>query len=288
VPSGSSTGPHSAPQGRRVYFRVNYDIFAVPAIALGDHLAASAWHDYTAGATHMDAIHVAQLWRYPVKSLKGESLAEADLIKDGIAGDRLVHVSGPRGPLTGRTRHGLLTIPAATGADGRPIVAGEPWDSPGALVRVREHAGPDARLIEDRTPPRFDILNLLVATDGPVSKFGHDVRRLRPNLVLAGVAADLEPALVGRALAIGDVLIGLHSLRQRCVVTSIDPDTGVQNLDVFRRIRTAFDGRLALNSWVITPGTIHVGDLARIVDPPAEPAHVGGWIVGAEYPHTTA
>ena len=58
----------------------------------------------------MDDVRLAQLWRYPVKSLRGESLEVADLTPDGVAGDRVVHIAGTRGPLTGRTRHGLLTI----------------------------------------------------------------------------------------------------------------------------------------------------------------------------------
>jgi uncharacterized protein YcbX len=235
----------------------------------------------------MDAVRVAQLWRYPVKSLHGEPLNEALLNGDGVAGDRVVHVAGVRGPVTARTRPGLLTISAVTGTDGRPRISGHPWDSPTALALIRQHAGPDARLIEDHSPGRFDILSLLVATDGAVNTFGHDVRRLRPNLVLSGIPADLEPSLAGRALAVGGALIGLHSLRQRCVVTSIHPDTGTQDLDVLRRIRTAFGGRLALNSWVIHPGRIRVGDIATIVDTPAEPPSIGGWIVGADYPHTT-
>ena len=37
------------------------------------------------------------------------------LTSDGIKGDRVVHVAGARGPLTGRTRHGLLTLRATTG-----------------------------------------------------------------------------------------------------------------------------------------------------------------------------
>ena len=57
-------------------------------------------------------MHVSQLWRYPIKSLGAEPLRSAQLTADGIAGDRVVHVHNARGPLTGRTRHGLLTVPA--------------------------------------------------------------------------------------------------------------------------------------------------------------------------------
>jgi uncharacterized protein YcbX len=233
----------------------------------------------------MDAVAVARLWRYPVKSLRGEAMRTAMLTADGVAGDRVVHVAGRRGPLTGRTRHGLLTIPASTGADGMPLVDGHPWDSPEAADIVAAAAGDGARLVADSSPERFDVLNLLVATDGAVERFGHDVRRLRPNLVLSGIEADREPHLPGMALAIGDALVGVHSVRARCIVTSIDPDTGEQDLDVFRHIRTEFGGELALNCWVIRPGMVTVGDPVNVVPAPDEPERIGGWIVGAPYPH---
>ena len=237
---------------------------------------------------HLANVSVAQLWRYPVKSLKGEALPSASLTPDGVAGDRVVHVSGRRGPLTGRTRHDLLTLPAATGQNGVPLVEGHPWDSAEAAEAVRGRAGPDARLVADTTRERFDILNLLVATDGAVDRLGADVRRLRPNIVLAGVPADLEPLLPGQALAIGDAVVGLHSVRQRCIVTTIDPDTGEQDLDVLRRIHDVFGGELALNAWVIRPGVVQVGDAVRIIPSPEVPDRIGGWIVGAPYPHVTA
>ena len=134
-------------------------------------------------------MHVAALWRYPVKSLAGEPLDHARLDIDGVSGDRIVHVRGAHGPLTGRTRHELVAIPASTGPDGIPLVAGKPWNTPAAAAVIRRHAGPDARLAAYDGPERFDVLNLLVATDGAVDAFGHDVRRLRPNLLLAGVPA---------------------------------------------------------------------------------------------------
>ena len=176
-------------------------------------------------------MHVAALWRYPVKSLAGERLDHAHLNLDGVVGDRIVHVRGAHGPLTGRTRHDLVAIPSSTSPDGVPLVAGQPWNTAAADAVIRRHAGPDARLAAYDGPERFDVLNLLVATDGAVEAFGHDVRRLRPNLLLGGVPADAERTWPGSALAIGDALIGVHSMRQRCVVTSIDPDTAQRDPD---------------------------------------------------------
>jgi MOSC domain-containing protein len=228
-------------------------------------------------------MHVAGLWRYPVKSLAGEPLEIADVTLDGIAGDRVVHVRGPRGLLTARVRHGLVTVPASTGEDGAPLVSGHRWDSLQARVAIQEHAGHDANLVAYAGHERFDVANLLVAADGSVEAFGNDIRRLRPNVLLDDVPAGAEASWPGRAIAIGEALIGIHSLRDRCVVTSIDPDTGRRDADVFRRIRREFGGQLCLNAWVIRPGTIRLGDPASVVDTAAVPDHLGGWVVGAPY-----
>ena len=56
-----------------------------------------------------------------------------------------------------------------------------------AAALVRLAAGADAQLAILDTPARFDVLPLLVATDGAIRTFGRDGRRLRPNIVLGGV-----------------------------------------------------------------------------------------------------
>ena len=48
-------------------------------------------------------------------------------------------------------------------------------------------AGPGSRLVRDESLDRFDVLPLLVATDGAVGFLGYDRRRFRPNLLLSGV-----------------------------------------------------------------------------------------------------
>lgn len=231
-------------------------------------------------------MRVGGLWRYPVKSLKGEQLETAELTSNGIAGDRLVHVRGWQGPVTGRSRHGLLTIAGTTGLDGVPRVDGHPWHTEQAVEIIRAVVGDDSELVPFDGPARFDILNLLVATEGAVQHFGHDLRRLRPNILISGTGGLDEQKLVGRALRIGEVVIGMYARRARCVVTTIDPDTGEQDPGVFRRIHTEFGGKLALDSWVITPGLIHENDEVELIDTNAEPEHLGGWIVGAPYEPT--
>jgi uncharacterized protein YcbX len=82
---------------------------------------------------------------------------------------------------------------------------------------------------------------------------------------------------------IGDAVVGILNLRQRCIVTTIDPDTGEQDLDVLLMIRERFGTRIALNCWVIQPGLVRVGEPVRLVETSERPQNVGGWIVGAPY-----
>ncbi|HEX2035857.1 MAG TPA: MOSC N-terminal beta barrel domain-containing protein [Chloroflexota bacterium] len=210
-------------------------------------------------------MYVQELWRYPVKSLRGEPLARAELRADGVVGDRLVHVQNRRGFVTARTRPRLLGLQGSLDPHGRVLIDGRPWDDPQSLAAVRAAAGPDATLVADASLERFDVLPLLVATDGAIARFGFDGRRLRPNLIVGGVAGLAERSWPGRRLRIGEAVIGVDSLRGRCVMTTFDPDTLEQDLDVLRHIVRTFDGELALNCWVEQPGVIAVGDAVELL-----------------------
>lgn len=208
-----------------------------------------------------------QLWRYPVKSMAGESLESADVECDGIAGDRLVVVSGPNGIVTSRTRPHLLGLRATLSPDGEPLVENRPAGSPEVAAVVQHVAGPDTQLARLDTTDRFDVLPLLIATDGAIRAFGRDGRRLRPNIVLGGVEGLAEREWEGRRLRVGEVVIRLDSLRARCVMTTFHPDTLVQDVDVLRDISARFGGKLALNSAVEHPGTVSLGDRAELLAP---------------------
>jgi uncharacterized protein YcbX len=83
-----------------------------------------------------------QLWRYPIKSLRGEPLREAEIAGGGIPGDRAVHVVDERLELiTARTRPDLVLLPATLAPDGEPLVDGQRWDGEEAGARIRATAG---------------------------------------------------------------------------------------------------------------------------------------------------
>ena len=216
------------------------------------------------------SLHVKGLWRYPVKTLAGEPLETAELTPAGIPGDRIVHVRGPEGVRTSRRQHLLLGLAGTLASNGRPLVNGHPWESKEALALVRRAAGADAWLVAYDGVERFDVLPLLVATDGAVAAFGRDVRRLRPNILVGGVAGMDEVDWPGGQLRIGDAVVRLDSLRGRCPMTTVDPDTLERDPEVLRDIGRRFGGRLALNAEVLRRGTIRVGDQVTLV-----PGHAG-------------
>jgi hypothetical protein len=205
-------------------------------------------------------MHLAEIWRYPVKSMA------AELRADGVAGDRLVVPVGADGSIvTARTRPALLGHRATQGPDGEALVDGLPWRDPSVASAVEAAAGAGTHLVRLDGVERFDVLPLLVATDGAIAAFGRDGRRLRPNLVVGGVAGLAERTWEGRVLRIGTaspdaVRVRAAHLRDRCVMTTYDPDTLAQDPGVLRDIVERFDGVMALDAEILRGGVIRVGD----------------------------
>ena len=139
------------------------------------------------------------------------------------------------------------------------------WSDPKVRTDVVDIVGPGARLVCDESSDRFDVLPLLVATDGAIAAFGRDGRRLRPNLVIGEVEGLVERSWPGQCLHIGDVIIGIQDLRGRCIMTTFDPDSLKQDRQVLTNIVRKFGGTLALNCYVIRGGEIRVGDPVELV-----------------------
>jgi uncharacterized protein YcbX len=211
-------------------------------------------------------MHVQEIWRYPVKSMAGELLDMADLTEAGVRGDRILQVRDAAGRImTARTRPLLLRHHATPGPGDQVEVDGRAWSAEDVARDVEAAAGAGTRLVESDVEHRFDILPLLVATDGMLATAGYDRRRFRPNLVIGGVPGLSEREWEGAQLRIGPVVIGIEDLRTRCIMTTFDPDSGEQDVNVLRRIQREFNGRLGLNCYVAAPGRISVGDAVELI-----------------------
>lgn len=164
------------------------------------------------------------IWRYPVKSLQGEQLAEAVLDEDGVRGDRCwgIRDDATGRILTGRREPRLLLAAASLRDDGEPDIAlpdgtvahgaGDATSAtlsdwlgrPVTLVPAAGAPGGQAEFFADATDDtspamewtmpagRFvDALPLLVLTTASLRTTAAfhpdgvwDVRRFRPNLLI--------------------------------------------------------------------------------------------------------
>jgi uncharacterized protein YcbX len=204
-----------------------------------------------------------------VKSMRGEMLQSAEVLTTGIRGDReiVVLATARNRIITSRTHHRLLGLQGAIDrATGKATVNSIPWDDPTATQLAADAIGEPAELIYIPGTERFDVLPLLVATDGAIQSINLDRRRFRPNILIGGVEGLAERQWEGKRIRLGAVEIHVAQLRARCVMTTYDPDTLEQDRSVLFRIVSDYDGTMALDCSVVTPGTLNVGDAVTILE----------------------
>jgi uncharacterized protein YcbX len=210
------------------------------------------------------ALRVAELWRYPVKGLRGERLDRVEIGAEGIPGDRALRVLDERGIVTGRRKQRMIGLPATLGPDREPLVEGHPWSSAQATAAIREVAGPAAKLSRPMGGHEFDAHPILLLTDGSAAQLGYDHRRFRPNVYLSGASGPVEQEWIGRQVRVGSVLLRVVEPCERCVITTIDPDTIDVDLDVLKRARAELGGNMGVYCEVVEAGAVEVGDVVDI------------------------
>ncbi|HEX2129416.1 MAG TPA: MOSC domain-containing protein [Solirubrobacterales bacterium] len=207
---------------------------------------------------------VAELWRYPVKGLGGEPLESVEIAPDGIPGDRSLRVLDERGLVTGRRKQRMIGLPATLGGDGEARIAGHPWTSPQASAAIREVAGAAATLSRPLGGHEFDSHPILLLSDGSVSQLSYDRRRFRPNIYVSGADGPVEQDWIGRDVKVGGVRLRVDEPCERCVITTIDPDTIEVDLAVLERARSELDGIMGVYCSVLEAGRVARGDRVDI------------------------
>lgn len=223
---------------------------------------------------------VAQLWRYPVKSMAPEPLTTATLSWHGLAGDRRwAFVRGDR-PRSGFPWLTLRELPALDQYVPCLVEPDRPDDSP---VEIRT---PDGRVLDVADPQLaaalgdgaramkcdrglFDAMPLSVLTTRSLGSLGAivgaelDVRRFRPNLVIELDDPDErfpEEGWIGAELQIGEARIRVDARDQRCRIVGIDPLTSEEDPSILRAIAQERDARFGVYGSTVRPGTVAVGD----------------------------
>jgi uncharacterized protein YcbX len=161
---------------------------------------------------------------------------------------------------------------------GRPVagrVCTGPWEA-----ALSDGAGRAVRLVRaERAGDASDFHPLSIISTASLAELaGHagvremgDHRRFRMLLVLDGCRPREEDGWEGRRLRLGDAVVRVGGPVPRCVVTTLDPDTGVRDADTLRAI-TALRGLSARRTIdfgvygaVERPGRVRVGDLVCVV-----------------------
>lgn len=232
--------------------------------------------------------HVSALNRYPVKSMAGEQLSVAELDWQGIEGDRqyafVRAANGTRFPwLTGRVIPAMVLHRARFEDPKRPKTSAVTVETPdgGSLslhdpmlkAHLEEAAGEPAALIQVARGC-YDSMPVSIQ-----SSAGHaaleaahgcalDIDRFRINVI---VASDL-PALEwqGRRLAFGNdedgAVVQCADPIARCVMVTIDPETGAKEPRVLRTVAQEFGNSYGIYAGPARPGLIRLGDPVRLID----------------------
>lgn len=230
---------------------------------------------------------VVGLWRYPVKSMAAEALAEVDVSWHGLAGDRrwafirndAVQSGFPW--LTLRERGDLghyrpsFVDPARP--DASPTVVRTPS---GAAFDVADPAlgaelcPPGARVIK-QSRGIFDTFPLSLITTRTIARLGEvvgarlDVQRFRPNILVeaADEAPFAEDEWVGSVLRIGGMRMRVDKRDGRCVVITIDPVTTERNPAILRAVARDRQNCLGVYGSTVAPGLVAVDDPVLIESP---------------------
>jgi uncharacterized protein YcbX len=255
---------------------------------------------------------VESLWRYPVKSMRGEELGEMFAGYSGFYGDRLFAFKSSARPkgfpyLTGREQRQMLRYrPRFRAPDkaARPInlteaesLSANPVSADLADLMVDVET-PTGETVAIDNPALIDMLRadidekhqLTLMRSGramtdcrPVSIFSLqsarqlaeetgtpvDKRRFRANVYvdLASAEGFTENEFVGRSLRIGPkVVVTILERDPRCMMITLDPDTGEKAPAILKKVAQAHDGMAGVYGAVMVEGMVHKGDSVELLD----------------------
>jgi uncharacterized protein YcbX len=221
---------------------------------------------------------VAEVWRYPVKSMAGERLDSCQVAETGVEGDRrwaLVDGSPNRAgkPLTIREEDRLMTYRARLAGGVVEVMApgGEAFGMDDRLVSRLAAQTSRPLTLRELEGANFDDSPILVVNLATVIAFGDeagmdvDRRRFRANLYVAGLAPEEELAWISRRVVVGEAELEVVSRCERCVVITKDPDTTATTPALLRVLTQTQETCMGVYCRVTRPGRVTAGDQVLLV-----------------------
>jgi uncharacterized protein YcbX len=255
---------------------------------------------------------VESLWRYPVKSMRGEELDELFAGYSGVYGDRVFAFKSSANPagfpyFTGREQRKILqyrpqfrfpdkaarpiNLTEAEGNGASPLLA----DISELMVDVKT---PEGKTLAIDDPALMEMLRAdidqkhqltlmrsqrAMVDCRPVSIFSLqsaqrltaetgmsvDKRRFRANVYvdLASGRGFAENEFVGRSLKIGPkVVVTILERDPRCMMITLDPDTGEKTPAILKKIAQAHEGMAGIYGAVLVEGMLRKGDPVEVID----------------------
>ena len=241
-----------------------------------------------------DVARVVALYRYPVKSMRGEEIARARLYWHGIEGDRrfaFVREDARSGfPwLTARQIPRLVCYTPSLADPNRPRESAVTVRTPEGILWPIESeellqelsaayrgAGPISLMHLSRGAVDAANISLIgaasVAAIGTLAGLPVEPRRFRQNIVVETLDGEpfSEERWVGHTLLFGDrpdaPLVRMQPQDVRCMMINLNPETGQQDPAVLRTVVHARDECAGIYGTVVRIGDIQVGDVVRVAD----------------------
>lgn len=229
---------------------------------------------------------VRQIYRYPVKSMAGEALAQATVGWHGVEGDRrfafrrVADASGfpwlTAGRLPALLRYrpyyveqdgpqARLAVRVAT-PDGEDLAL----EDPELRARIAGAFGGDVQAMQLKDGI-FDEAPLSLISAGTVAALGQaagvalDVRRFRPNILIDTLddTPYTEDDWVGAVLFFGEqgrAAMSVHMRDLRCAMVNLHPDTAAADPRVLKGVVRARENCAGVYGATFRAGPIAVGD----------------------------
>jgi hypothetical protein len=220
---------------------------------------------------------VAEVWRYPVKSMAGESLRSCAAGEKGLEGDRrwaLVDGSPNRAGklLTIRQHPGLMTYRVRLERGGVKVVTprGDARRVDARMVAELAIESGRPLTLRDLAGANFDDASILIVNLATVRAFAAeaglpvDHRRFRANVYIDGLEPDQEIEWVGRRIQAGEVELEVVARCERCVVITHDPDTTAASPELLRLLTETRQTCMGVYCRVTRPGRLAVGDVVGL------------------------